>query len=182
MKTCPYCDAPIPDASMKFCGQCGMKLDYEEGEGEKGETAHPEDEGRQRETAAGDVRSSASDYDEAVRVSQETEEQMLQMMGGLATPGGCLMAWGVELQLAMMVMGCFYPAVWAVLGFFYVTICVVGVKRGSVKRRLKAHDIEGAKAALSSLKAWNLVMTLVEVAMAGIEIWGFVHLAEFVKG
>ncbi len=203
MKTCPYCDAPIPDASMKFCGQCGLKLDYEEGSVEGEEGNHVQEKGREeggietprsslpwvgmekadpfsvrREATAGDGRPPAMDADEAVRVSQETEEQMLQATGSLMSPGGGLMAWGVELQLAMMLIGCFYPAVWAVLGLFYVTICAVGVTRGKVKKLLKAHDIEGAKVALSSLKTWNLVMTLVEVAMGGIEIWGILQLVK----
>jgi hypothetical protein len=47
MTTCPYCHIPIPDPAMRFCGQCGAKLNEpadaspDAANGEAGEP-HPE--------------------------------------------------------------------------------------------------------------------------------------------
>ena len=119
--------------------------------------------------------SSAKDYDEAVRMSQEIEKQMLQMMG-FVTPVG------LELQLATMFIACFYPAIWVIVIFFYVAVCVYGTKRGAVRDCLKKHDIAGAKTALDSAKTWNGLMILMEIVMGGIEVWGIFQLIHHIKG
>lgn len=48
MSFCPHCNAAIPNASMRFCGQCGAKLERD------ADAAHPplrtkDDERREKE-------------------------------------------------------------------------------------------------------------------------------------
>ena len=118
---------------------------------------------------------STRDYDAAIQMSGELERQVAEMVS-------CATPIGLELQIATMFIACIYPAVWAVVVFFYVTVCVAGVKRGAVRECLKKHDIEGAKAALDSAKTWNGLMILMEIIMGGIEVWGIFQLLHHIKG
>ena len=118
---------------------------------------------------------SAKDYDAAIQMSGELERQVAEM-------ASCATPIGLELQIVTMFIACIYPAVWAVVVFFYVTACVAGVKRAAVRNCLKKHDIAGAKAALDSAKTWNVLMILMEIAMAGIEVWGIFQLIHHIKG
>lgn len=118
---------------------------------------------------------SEKDYDDAVRMSQEMETQITNMMN-VVTP------WGLELQLVTMLIACVYPVVWAVVVFFYVAVGIYGSHRGVAKKRIKEHDIEGAKTAFASAKTWSNIVAITEVVMAGIEIWGIIQLVNYFKG
>ena len=158
---------------MRFCGQCGAKLDASD-DALPSDTANADRTGNPAPVSR-DKGSSETDYDEAVRMSQEIEQKVTQMMSAI-TP------LGLELQIATAIIACVYPAVWAVLAFFYIAVCVFSVKRGKVRARLKDHDVEGAKAAFASAQTWSNLVTISEVAMAFIELWGFVQLLKFFKG
>jgi hypothetical protein len=136
------------------------------------ETRIDMDNGKSIEAAGGH---SEKDYDDAVRMSQDMETQITNMMN-VVTP------LGLELQLATMLIACVYPVVWAVVAFFYVAICIYGVHRGAAKKRIKEHDIEGAKTAFASAKTWSNIVAITEVIMAGIEIWGIIQLVNYFKG
>ena len=118
---------------------------------------------------------STGDYDAAVQMSGEIEKQIAEM----AT---CATPIGLELQIATMFIACIYPAVWALVVFFYVTVCVAGAKRGAVRECLKNRDIAGAKAALDSARTWNGLMILAEIIMGGVEVWGIFQLLHHIKG
>jgi hypothetical protein len=114
------------------------------------------------------------DYDDAIKMSQGIELQEVSL-GYLATP------LGLELQLATFVIACFYPAVWAVLVFFYVAACVASVHRSTARKCLKAHDMKGAKSAFDKAKTWNTLSILTEVAMACIEFWALAQFLNHIK-
>ena len=118
---------------------------------------------------------STRDYDAAIQMSGELEKQVAEMVS-------CATPIGLELQIVTMFIACIYPAVWAVVVFFYVTVCVAGAKRGAVRECLKKHDIAGAKTALDSAKTWNGLMILMEIVMGGIEVWGIFQLIHHIKG
>ncbi len=118
---------------------------------------------------------STKEYDEAIAMGQEIESQVTDLVS-FYTPIG------LEAQFATIVIAFFYPAVWAVVVFFYVVVCVSSAKRLEVRECLKKRDIEGAKKAFEAAKTWNSMMVLTEIAMGVIEVWGLFQLIKSFKG
>jgi hypothetical protein len=87
-----------------------------------------------------------------------------------------------EVPLVVFLVGFVYHAVWALLVVFVIAMAVASAKRGTARARLDAHDLAGAKAAVSGARGWYFAAMVAEFAMGGVHIWVLFNFLKVLQG